>query len=204
MRIGGLLLRWHRARPSDRLRFRLHARLRLSQHAAGLGRARPPDRPHLSRMRSAGAASASARCTSRSCCARRWGGSRESGMPGARRSTSPPATAATCSKRSRRSPIEAGLDPAARLQRHQRRGGPDADSPRKASTHVASSSRATRSTATASPQSSRSRRSGIVSGLYELFPDNTMVRRSLAGLAAAIEPGGYLIYTGQPGIRSSS
>ena len=39
---------------------------------------------------------------------------------------------------------------------------------------------------------------GIVSGLYELFPDNDRVRRSLAGLAAAIEPGGYLIYTGQP------
>ena len=39
---------------------------------------------------------------------------------------------------------------------------------------------------------------GIVSGLYELFPDNGMVSRSLAGLAAAIPPGGYLIYTGQP------
>jgi len=39
---------------------------------------------------------------------------------------------------------------------------------------------------------------GIVSGLYELFPDNTPVRESLAGLAAAIAPGGYLIYTGQP------
>jgi alpha-beta hydrolase superfamily lysophospholipase len=39
---------------------------------------------------------------------------------------------------------------------------------------------------------------GIVSGLYELFPDNDMVRRSLAGLAAAIPPGGYLAYTGQP------
>lgn len=39
---------------------------------------------------------------------------------------------------------------------------------------------------------------GIVSGLYELFPDNDAVRRSLAGLAAAIEPGGYVIYTGQP------
>jgi alpha-beta hydrolase superfamily lysophospholipase len=39
---------------------------------------------------------------------------------------------------------------------------------------------------------------GIVSGLYELFPDNTMVSRSLAGLGAAIAPGGYLIYTGQP------
>ena len=39
---------------------------------------------------------------------------------------------------------------------------------------------------------------GIVSGLYELFADNTMVRRSFEGLAAAIAPGGYLIYTGQP------
>jgi len=39
---------------------------------------------------------------------------------------------------------------------------------------------------------------GVVSGLYELFPDNGMVRESLAGLAAAIEPGGYLVYTGQP------
>jgi Putative methyltransferase len=39
---------------------------------------------------------------------------------------------------------------------------------------------------------------GIVSGLYELFPDNAMVSASLAGLAAAIPPGGYLIYTGQP------
>jgi alpha-beta hydrolase superfamily lysophospholipase len=38
----------------------------------------------------------------------------------------------------------------------------------------------------------------IVSGLYELFPDNSMVAASLAGLAAAIPPGGYLIYTGQP------
>ncbi|MCG6411043.1 bifunctional alpha/beta hydrolase/class I SAM-dependent methyltransferase [Vibrio fluvialis] len=39
---------------------------------------------------------------------------------------------------------------------------------------------------------------GIVSGLYELFPENGLVRDSLAGLAAAIEPGGILIYTGQP------
>lgn len=39
---------------------------------------------------------------------------------------------------------------------------------------------------------------GIVSGLYELFPDNDAVCRSLAGLADAIEAGGYLIYTGQP------
>jgi alpha-beta hydrolase superfamily lysophospholipase len=39
---------------------------------------------------------------------------------------------------------------------------------------------------------------GIASGLYELFPDNTLIRRSLAGLAAAIPTGGYLVYTGQP------
>jgi SAM-dependent methyltransferase len=39
---------------------------------------------------------------------------------------------------------------------------------------------------------------GIVSGLYELFADNALVRRSLSGLAAAIPPGGYLVYTGQP------
>ena len=39
---------------------------------------------------------------------------------------------------------------------------------------------------------------GIVSGLYELFPENLPVRQSLAGLGDAIAPGGYLIYTGQP------
>jgi alpha-beta hydrolase superfamily lysophospholipase/SAM-dependent methyltransferase len=38
----------------------------------------------------------------------------------------------------------------------------------------------------------------IVSGLFELFPENDPVRDTLAGLAGAIEPGGYLIYTGQP------
>lgn len=39
---------------------------------------------------------------------------------------------------------------------------------------------------------------GIVSGLYELFPSNDLLKTSLAGLAAAIPPGGVLIYTGQP------
>ncbi len=39
---------------------------------------------------------------------------------------------------------------------------------------------------------------GIVSGLYELFPENALVRASLAGLAEAIPAGGLLIYTGQP------
>lgn len=38
----------------------------------------------------------------------------------------------------------------------------------------------------------------LVSGLYELFPDNDLLRRSLAGLAAAVPAGGYLVYTGQP------
>lgn len=38
----------------------------------------------------------------------------------------------------------------------------------------------------------------IVSGLYELFPDNEPVLRSLGGLADAVEPGGHLIYTNQP------
>src|SRR5216110_1362986 len=39
---------------------------------------------------------------------------------------------------------------------------------------------------------------GIVSGLYELFPLNQAVLNSLRGLAGAIEPAGYLIYTNQP------
>ena len=38
----------------------------------------------------------------------------------------------------------------------------------------------------------------IVSGLYELFPDNTRVLASLRGLSRAVTPGGYLVYTGQP------
>jgi hypothetical protein len=39
---------------------------------------------------------------------------------------------------------------------------------------------------------------GVISGLYELFPENALLRESLNGLADATEPGGYLIYTGQP------
>lgn len=38
----------------------------------------------------------------------------------------------------------------------------------------------------------------IVSGLYELFPSNEMVLRSLRGLAAAMPEGAYLVYTNQP------
>lgn len=39
---------------------------------------------------------------------------------------------------------------------------------------------------------------GVVSGLYELFADNHLIRQSLQGFAEAIEEGGYLVYTGQP------
>jgi hypothetical protein len=38
----------------------------------------------------------------------------------------------------------------------------------------------------------------VVSGLYELFPDNAPIRSSLAGLARAIPTDGYLVYTNQP------
>jgi hypothetical protein len=38
----------------------------------------------------------------------------------------------------------------------------------------------------------------IVAGLYELFPNNDQLRESLDGLAEAVSPGGYIIYTGQP------
>jgi SAM-dependent methyltransferase len=38
----------------------------------------------------------------------------------------------------------------------------------------------------------------IVSGLYELFPENEPLRKSLAAIADCLEPGGYLIYTCQP------
>jgi alpha-beta hydrolase superfamily lysophospholipase/SAM-dependent methyltransferase len=38
----------------------------------------------------------------------------------------------------------------------------------------------------------------IVSGLLELFPDNRPLQQCLKGIAASLEEGGYLIYTGQP------
>jgi hypothetical protein len=38
----------------------------------------------------------------------------------------------------------------------------------------------------------------VVSGLYELIPDNAPVLASLRGLARALGPGGLLVYTGQP------
>ena len=39
---------------------------------------------------------------------------------------------------------------------------------------------------------------GVVSGLFELVPDNAPVREALGSLADAIQPGGFLVYTGQP------
>jgi len=38
----------------------------------------------------------------------------------------------------------------------------------------------------------------IVSGLYELFPQNAPVMESLCGLAQGMDPGSYLVYTNQP------
>ena len=38
----------------------------------------------------------------------------------------------------------------------------------------------------------------IVSGLYELFSDNHLIKRSLKGIYDLLKPGGFLIYTNQP------
>ena len=38
----------------------------------------------------------------------------------------------------------------------------------------------------------------VVSGLYELYPDNNLLQASLAGISEGIEIGGYLVYTNQP------
>jgi hypothetical protein len=38
----------------------------------------------------------------------------------------------------------------------------------------------------------------VVSGLYELISDNTRVLSSMRAIAGSLEPGGYLICTGQP------
>jgi len=38
----------------------------------------------------------------------------------------------------------------------------------------------------------------IVSGLYELFSDNALIKRSLKGIYDLLKPGGFLIYTNQP------
>lgn len=38
----------------------------------------------------------------------------------------------------------------------------------------------------------------IVSGLFELFPDNRLVSSAIEGMANQLAPGGYLLYTNQP------
>ncbi len=38
----------------------------------------------------------------------------------------------------------------------------------------------------------------IVSGLFELFPDNRKILAALGGLGGLVRPGGYLLYTNQP------
>jgi len=39
---------------------------------------------------------------------------------------------------------------------------------------------------------------GVVSGLFELFPDNSVVRTALQGFSSSVKSGGHLIYTNQP------
>ena len=186
------------ASATHRLRFGQHARLRLSQRAAGRGAARPPDRPHLSRLDRLARHPPAQAPSSRSCCATAMATARAREACRCASSTSRPATAATCSRRSRAARSSAGVDPAARLQRPQRRGGPRADrgkGPRRASR---ASTRATRSTARASRRSRRGRRSASSPVSTSSFPTTRWCARSLAGLADAIPPGGYLVYTGQP------
>lgn len=38
----------------------------------------------------------------------------------------------------------------------------------------------------------------VVSGLYELYPDNDLISASLLGISQGIDVGGYLVYTNQP------
>lgn len=38
----------------------------------------------------------------------------------------------------------------------------------------------------------------VVSGLYELYPDNILINQSLEGISKGMKKGGYLVYTNQP------
>lgn len=38
----------------------------------------------------------------------------------------------------------------------------------------------------------------IISGVFELFSDNSLVKKAIKGIAQWLQPNGYLIYTGQP------
>ena len=185
------------ARPRDRLRLRLHARLRLPEPAARrrrrVGR---HDRPHVPRIDRL-ARHPPAQAPRRGTAARR---DRATARARARRctsSTSPPATAATCSRRSPRTQArpdsillrdygELNVEPGHALIRDKGL----ADIARFAQGDAFDRA----SLAAIAPRPTL----GIVSGLYELFPDNALVRASLAGLADAIAPGGFLVYTGQP------
>ena len=86
---------------------------------------------------------------------------------------------------------------AARLVRDQRRGAPEVsrgnwDSRMSVSRRGDAFDRS--SLASVEPRPTIA----IVSGLYELFPDNGRVRESLLGIADALADDGYLIYTNQP------
>jgi alpha-beta hydrolase superfamily lysophospholipase len=61
-------------------------------------------------------------------------------------------------------------------------------------THVRGDAFDEQSLATVEPKPSIA----VASGLYELFPDNERLQRSLRGMFSAVNPGGWLIYTGQP------
>ena len=114
-------VRRHQARPRHRLRLGQHARLRLSQPAArALGRsAASIDSTYLDSIGWRGIRQRKLHVEE--LLAQRDGAAAPKRHCRCASSTSPPATAATCSTRSTASPVAAGLDPAARLQRPQRR-----------------------------------------------------------------------------------
>ena len=118
LRVGEAWSRRAPHRSPDRLRFGLDARLRLPERAAGRGALGAPDRPHLSRLASAGAASASARCMLEELIRERHDAPAGGGDARPHRRHRRRAMAATCSTRSR--PGTSGSPdshPAARLQR---------------------------------------------------------------------------------------
>ncbi len=169
----------------------------IATTASGTHAARPTVRPQSTSTRSAGAASASASCTSRNCCATRCAGFARAAYRCAS-STSPPAMAATCSRRWREAPMRVPTRSCCATTA----SSTFATVPR--SSHERSLADIARfvngdafdraSLAAIEPRPTI----GIVSGLYELFPDNDEVGHSLAGLADALLPGGLLVYTCQP------
>ena len=111
---------------------------------------RPPDRPQLSRFDRL-ARHPPTQAASRGIAARRDAAPARQGDAGARdRYRGRPRP--LCARGARRRSGEAGLDPAARLQRHQCRGRREADRRKRPRAASRVSSRAMRSTATASPR----------------------------------------------------